>query len=137
MNKALVSFALGEDYTNMLSVALPSYFKYGYLHGYNVFIPSFKNTKQICSSYGWDHNRPTSWLKIPLIKYLLGIYDTVLWLDSDIVIHDTSDDIAQNFSYNHLQAFVIHNDIHEGLVPNCGVWLLNKNSIAVCSAGNR
>lgn len=129
MNKVIVSFANNASFVEMLSIALPSFYRYASEHSYDVFIPSEKHVQSICSSYGWDHNRPTSWLKVAILKYALEKYDTALWIDSDVIINKFDKDIAEDFTDQFMQGFVVHKDIYEGLIPNCGVWLLNKNSI--------
>lgn len=131
MTKVIVSFASGEEYIQMLGIALPSFYKYAYMHGYDVIIPSFNNIDSICQSYGWDSCRPISWLKIPIIKHFLSTgYDLVQWLDSDVVINKFDKDICENFySSSCNQSFVVHHDLYEGFVPNCGIWSLKKSAI--------
>lgn len=133
MSKALVSFASGQNFVDLLSIAMPSFYQYGERHDYSVFIPSSLEVSQICQFYGWDRNRPTSWLKVPVIKYLLQYYNTVLWVDSDVIIRKFDKDIAENFDSKFMQGFVIHQDKHEGHVPNCGIWLLNQNASSFLS----
>lgn len=131
MTKALVSFADGELHCQLLNVALPRFYDYSIKHGYDLYIPSIEKIKQVCLSYNWDHNRPTSWLKIPIIKSLfLNGYETVLWLDSDIFINKIDIDIAQFNSISLIQGLVAHEDKYEGRVPNAGVWLLNKSALS-------
>jgi hypothetical protein len=133
MSKVLVSFATGQDYIDLLSIALPSFYRYGNQHDYDIFIPSLSEVSKICASLGWNSNRPTSWLKVPIIKYLLESYDIALWVDSDVVIKKFDKDIGENFDNTFMQGLVIHKDTHEGDVPNCGIWLLNKSSIPLLS----
>lgn len=128
MNKVITSFAHGKDFEQMLSVTIPTFYNYATKHGYDLIIPSKNKIIDICNTYGWDHNRPVSWLKVPIVRYLLKIYDVVLWLDSDIVIYNFNKDIAQFIKEDTIQAFTIHQDLYEGRVPNCGVWLLTKSA---------
>lgn len=132
-NKVLISFANGQDHIDMLSVALSSFYHYANRYGYDVAIPSQQTIYDAASEYGWDCNRPPSWSKIVAIKHMLQFYDTVLWIDSDVVINKFDKDIAENFDDEFMHAFVVHSDRFEGRVPNCGVWLLNKNAIEFLS----
>jgi hypothetical protein len=113
-----------------LELAVPTFYKYALKHSYDLFIPSYKEIVEICKDYNWDHNRPASWLKVPVIKRLIELgYTNVLWLDSDVYINNIEPNILEYFDHNNLiQAFVVHIDRYEGQVPNCGVWLLNNKS---------
>jgi hypothetical protein len=131
MNKAIVSFAIGDLHTSLLEVATPTFYRYANRHHYDLIIPSYSLINNICLQFGWDVNRPASWLKVPIIKFLFDNgYDIVLWLDSDIIINKFDIDIAEDFAKSDCtQGFVIHNDKYEGKVPNCGVWILKKDSV--------
>lgn len=131
MNKVITSFATGELFTDLLTIALPSFYKYSIIHNYDIFIPTNNQVIQICQNYGWDHNRPTSWLKVPIIKHLLeSKYDLVQWIDSDVVINKFDVDINYEFQKNNcIQSFVVHHDFYEGSIPNCGIWGLKKEAI--------
>jgi hypothetical protein len=131
-NKAIVSFAEVIDYTNMLEVALPSFYKYANTHNYDLIVPSHKYVLDTCHEHGWTYGeRPTSWLKVPILKSLLKKYDTVLWLDCDVVIVRMDTDIAENFiDTDYTQAFTVH-QTGEGFIPNMGIWLLNNNALGL------
>jgi hypothetical protein len=135
MNKVIVSFARGHLHESLLNIALPRFYDYALKHDYDIFVPSYKKIIDICCAFGWNHDRPASWLKIPIIKHLVEIdYDIVLWLDCDIFINHLSQDISETFNSNFVQGFVIHQDLYEGLVPNMGVWILNKFSTPILDA---
>lgn len=129
-NKAIVSFAEGSNYINMLEVALPSFYKYANAHNYDLVVPSHRYVLDLYHEYSWAYSeRPASWLKIPILKSLLKKYDVVLWLDCDVVITKIDVDIAENFiNTEHTQSFVVHRT-GEGFIPNMGVWLLKNNSL--------
>lgn len=135
MKKTIVSFSIGEKHSNLLQIAIPSFYKYASKHNYDLFIPSYDKVKEICNLFDWDYERSASWLKIPILKYLLEIeqYDLVLWLDSDVIINKTSNDAFENFyDSSYIQGLVFH-DI-PGInfkVPNCGVWILKQNCISL------
>lgn len=126
MSKVIVSYADGPC-VDLLNVALPTFYKYANLHNYDLFVPSAEKLRSIVNAYNWTMDRPTSWLKVPLVKYLLTLYDTVLWIDSDIVINKFDVDIFELSNKNSIQSFVTHNVPGFGSsIPNCGVWILNK-----------
>jgi hypothetical protein len=130
MNKVITSFAAGELFTDLLNIALPSFYKYSIKYNYDLFIPTHIQVIDICKNYGGDHDRPISWLKVPIIRYLLEKYDLVQWIDSDVVINKFDKDINAEFQNNHcIQSFVVHHDITEGNIPNCGIWALKKSAI--------
>lgn len=132
MKKALVSFAYGE-HEKYLKIALPSFYQYSLQHDYSMYLPSKKEIEDIASKFNIDYNRPFSWRKVFVLAYAiieLG-YDLVLWVDADVVINkfdkDINQDLIENFdSFD--QSFVVH-ETYEGLIPNCGIWSLTKNSI--------
>lgn len=130
MSKALVSFALNKEYTDLLKIALPTHYQYAHIHQYDLIAPSYSQVLDVCNEYGWEQNRPSSWLKIPIIKSLLKKYDTVLWLDCDTIINKFDLDISNEFDKsNCIQAFVTHNDKYVGNVENMGVWILKQSAI--------
>lgn len=126
MSKVIVSYA-DNQCVDLLNVTLPTFYKYANMHNYDIVIPSYDKIKILMKSFNWTMDRPTAWLKIPIVKYLLELYDTVLWLDSDIVIHKFDLDIFDIANKNSIQCFVTHNVSGFGTsIPNTGVWLLNK-----------
>lgn len=118
MKKALLSFGFGNQ-AKLLNIALPTFHKYANIHNYDLIIPSENffshNTKQ----------RHYSWWKIELISRTFQSYDKILWIDADVVVCDFSKDIMDDLSTDSHVGMVVH-DVPEGLVPNCGVWTLDK-----------
>jgi len=112
--RALLSFAVGDEYGELLQIARPSFEAFGEAHGYSVL--TFTGS-------GSALERPPSWWKIPLIGSALRTYDEVLYLDADCVITDTSEDLGVPPRFWH--AMVAHRTA-DGEVPNCGVWLLRR-----------
>lgn len=130
MNKVIVSFAQGKLFANMLSVAIPRFYKYANKHGYDLIIPTLHNVKSWCLDNNLDYNRPASWLKVPIIKHLLNTYDLVQWIDCDVIINKFDKDINEEFITNTcIQSLVCHHDLYEGVVPNCGIWSLKKEAV--------
>lgn len=129
MKKVIVSFAHGAEYEEMLKIAYPTFYKYCIKYQHDLVIPSYEGVKVICKNFGWDYSRPISWLKVPIIKNLLYDFDYVLWIDCDVIITNKAPDIFKYTDKLVSQMFVIHRDLHEGFVPNCGVWLVSNNNI--------
>jgi hypothetical protein len=130
MNNVIVSFASGSLHESLLELSIKRFYNYALIHNYDLFVPCMKQAKSICDKYGWCADRPASWLKVPLVKYLLlSGYDNVLWLDCDIYINKLDINIIDLVKENSTQSFVVHLDKYEGSIPNCGVWILNKNSL--------
>lgn len=122
MKKILTSFAFGEQ-SNLLSVSIPTLYKYAQNHTYDLFIPSksfFSNETK---------KRHYSWWKIELISKLFDNYDRVLWIDADVVICNFDNDIMNELEeYSHVGMVVHKTNI--GYVPNCGVWILDKKCMS-------
>lgn len=68
---------------------------------------------------------PPSWMKLPNIGSALCEYDRVLWLDADVVVHDSSQNIFDAVEADAWQAVVEH-ETECGMVPNCGVWVVTR-----------
>ena len=143
MKKAIVSFAFGDKNdlpgrpkpSDILEISISSFYRYATKHNYDLFIPSREKIKEICNLFDWDNNRPASWFKVAALKYLLQQenYDMVLWLDSDIIINKTSEDIFHGFYESScIQGLVFHDIPSINFkVPNCGVWIVKKECISL------
>lgn len=114
MTKALVTMAVGL-HREYLEVTRPSLAAYAARHGY-----AFVEAEQAAES------RSPSWSKVPILLSLLASYDDVLWVDCDVVIVDSSLDLAAHVPPDAWQAMAIHRrhiDFDMGEVPSCGLWL--------------
>lgn len=122
MKKILASFGF-ENHAKMLVTSSPSFIFYANRFNYDVFFP--------CESFFSDSikSKPFSWWKIELITNLLHDYDRVLWLDADVIICKFDQDINNELDNNDHFGLVVHQLI-EGLVPNCGVWIVDKKSLS-------
>jgi hypothetical protein len=108
--RALVSFATGP-HEELLDIALPSFREFADRHGYDLII-----------GHVGDTARPASWMKIPILKDVLGArYDEALFIGADCVITDPTDDLDVPDGY--WQAMVNHRNAN-GEIPNCDVWYL-------------
>lgn len=122
MSKVLTSFGFGSQ-AELLRITVPSFAKYAQVHGYDLFVPHenyfSENTK----------TRHYSWWKIELLTRLFDTYDQILWLDADVVVCDFSKDILSDLEKDSHVGMVVHR-VGIGLVPNCGVWVLDKKCMA-------
>lgn len=115
MKKALTTFGLGPM-AELLDVSLPTFARYAQAHGYDLFVPSGEQFSGM--------NRPLSWGKVPLLISLLKSgYDTVLWLDADVVVRAYDRDILGDLPADKPMGMVVHHT-PDGAVPNCGVWVV-------------
>ena len=119
--KILTSFGFGE-HSKFLEVAAPSFYNYAATHTYDCFFPTENFFNEKTKKY------PYSWWKLELIKDLLLKYDIVLWLDSDVLICNSSEDISKHLQPKDHMGLVIH-EVPVGHIPNCGIWILNKESL--------
>lgn len=109
--KALVTFATGP-HEELLEIAMPSFKAFAERHGYEVVTPEL------------DCTRPVSWWKVPSLTACLDAgYSEALWVDADIVIVDSSEDLE--VPEDAWQALVEHHT-GDGDVPNCGVWFVRE-----------
>lgn len=68
---------------------------------------------------------PPSWMKVPGLIVALQEYDEVLWLDCDVVVSRSREDIFGELPAGTWQGMVTHHT-ECGQVPNCGVWVARK-----------
>lgn len=67
------------------------------------------------------------WAKVDLMRDALGDYPLALWLDADILVVRTDDDIADHLHPDHFQALVLeHVPAEHRVNPNTGVWLMRS-----------
>jgi hypothetical protein len=77
--------------------------------------------------------RPSSWKKLIAIAVGFVEYDEVLWLDTDVVIVDSSESLFEAVPPEADHAMVRH-QTNEGDVPNAGVWLLRRPMLPILVA---
>ena len=120
MKKVITTFAFGPQRA-LLDVCLPTFARYAETHGYDLYVPAERSVSAADA-------RPYSWLKIPLLLSLFERgYDTVLWLDADVVVRRYEKDILED-----AQAAPIGMVVHrtgDGAVPNAGVWIVRSTAV--------
>jgi hypothetical protein len=116
--KALVTFGSGPA-KELLDIAEPTFREYADRHGYDLRIHEDIPTI-----------RPASWFKVQAMLQAFRTYDEVLWLDADVLILDSSEDIAAEVHGSAWQAMVTHHTA-DGEVPNHGVWFARRPMVPV------
>jgi hypothetical protein len=112
MRKVIVCNAVGEYAEAQLALSLPTFEAYGAKYDYQVFIGSESPA-----------DRSAHWGKISLLQSAVQEYDLVLWLDSDAMILDFSEDIADQIETDCFQALLMEQE-GSRWNANTGVWLL-------------
>lgn len=114
MNRALVTFAVGSDFEQLLDLSLPGFADYADRHGYELVADPPRML-----------TRPPSWGKITRLLEALDEFDEVLWIDCDVLILDPDVDIADDMDADAWHGITLHRT-PEGDVPSCGVWYLRQ-----------
>jgi len=67
------------------------------------------------------------WAKINLLREALREFPLALWLDADVLVARTDDDIATHLHPEHFQAMALeHVPAEHRVNPNTGVWLMRS-----------
>ncbi len=117
--RVIASLADGP-HKGLLRIARRTIEPYAHRHGYELAL----RTDRL------DPSRPAPWSKILLLRELAQRYDTIVWLDADLVIVDQSVDIATELRPRKLLHLVEHT-VGEARFPNTGVMLLRGGSETV------
>lgn len=96
----------------VLKTSLPPMKSFATKHGYDLVV-----------GRGDSGGRPAPWAKILLLQRLLRIYDSVLWIDADVLIVKDDEDLPA-LPEDAFQAMVEQQS--SGQVANTGVWLLRS-----------
>ena len=113
----------GDEWREIASLTVPRMKNYAGRHGYDFEVYEFTG----------EITRAASWKKLLAIASEFEIADEVLWLDTDVLIVDGSEDIAFDFQPGMSQAMVRHSS-PEGDVPNAGVWFLDRRMLGTLMA---
>jgi hypothetical protein len=111
--KAIASLGVGP-HERLLGLAARSFGPFARRHGYDLHL----HTAAV------DPSRPVPWSKVPILRDLLTRYETVVWLDSDLVIVDPREDLPRP----EFMALAVH-ETKEGRMPNSGVWVLRADAL--------
>ena len=69
---------------------------------------------------------PASWVKVPYVLKALEQFDEVLWIDADVVVFRSLENIFADVAENSSLAVVEHHTPC-GDVPNFGIWVARKS----------
>lgn len=121
MRKLLLTFGTGPHKEYLNQVTRKHMIEYANKHGYSYYEPN------IDCDYFKQYNRPSSWYKLLLFMRFLEEYENILWVDADILIKDKTEDVLDYMEPKSLQGMVFHQTYSEGVVPNCGLWIVNHH----------
>lgn len=122
MRKVITSFGVNY-HQKLLGLSVPGIYKYAAKHGYDIYLPN---------PYSFGGNvvkLHPSWWKLVLFQHLFQQYDSVLWIDADVLICKFDKDIAEDVGQDKDFGLVVHNVKNEQ-IPNCGVWYLNQSCMS-------
>lgn len=112
MKPLLLTGWCGPTFAEIANHTLPLMGRYAQKHGYEFQCANLHSSLA-----------PPSWMKVPAIISALSLgHPTVVWLDADVVILDSSRNILNDLPPHAWQGLVEH-ETECGLVPNCGVWV--------------
>jgi hypothetical protein len=117
----ILNFSTGEQYKILQDIMAPTVHYYGYRHHIDTLV-KYSNERLA-------PERPAAWDKIVLIRNLLEIYKTVMWIDCDAIICNPIDDIRTSLE----EGYPIHISTHNGIppnFPNTGVMVLHHDDIS-------
>lgn len=117
MRKAISTFATGR-HAELLALSRPLFRAYAKRHGYE-----YREHKITVT-----HNRPASWLRLPLLTGLLHEFDEVLWFGADVVIVNGTEDFGAAVPPDAWAAMVKHHVEGED-VPNSDVMIMRPPMI--------
>lgn len=104
-------------------LALPTFRRFGDAWGYDVQVHDL-------GSDGTGATTPAQrakWAKVSLLQQALREYELVLWLDADVLVVRTDEDIADHLHEDHFQALALeHVPAEHRVNPNTGVWLMRS-----------
>lgn len=119
MRKAIASLGVAGQ-SRLLRLAARSFRRYATRHGYGLELGSTQ----------LDTARPVPWSKVVMLRELAQRYDLVLWLDADLVVVDTSCDIAVELEADRF-LYLVEHSTREGRMPNSGVMLMRGGAETV------
>ena len=120
--KVLVT-AAGPTMSRALhDLALPSFRWYARRWGYEVHAVDLPR-----DGHGADPSaQAAKWAKVGILREALQQFDTVLWVDADVLILRADEDVARHLRPGDFQALALEQVPTEYRVnPNTGVWLLS------------
>jgi hypothetical protein len=119
----IVSAAGPHMQTLMHRLAKPSFRSYADRWGYDVRTADL----QVDGVRADAPAQRAKWAKIDLLRKALREFPLALWLDADVLVARTDDDIAAHLHPEHFQALALeHVPAEHRVNPNTGVWLMRS-----------
>jgi hypothetical protein len=107
----------------MHELSLPTFRRFADAWGYDVRAVDLGSDGAGAS----DLAQQAKWAKVSLLRSALQDYELVLWLDADVLVVRTDEDIAEHLHDDHFQALAIeHVPTEHRVNPNTGVWLMRS-----------
>jgi galactosyl transferase GMA12/MNN10 family len=119
----LISAAGPQMRDVLYDLALPSFRSYAQAWGYAVHAVDLPADGACADPAAQD----AKWAKIALLREALMAYPLAVWLDADILVLRTDEDIATHLHPAHFQALALEQVPSEHRInPNTGVWVLRS-----------
>ena len=104
-------------------LALPTFCRFAERWGYDVRAVDVAVDGEGANEAAQD----AKWLKVRLLREALSEYSTALWLDADVLLMRTDEDVADHLHPDHFQGLALEQVPFEHRVnPNTGVWLMRS-----------
>ena len=115
-NMVICCLATGKNHEDALEIMRPTVEYYGKIHNIDTL---FFTEKLLPNETAKKH-------KIILLYNLLKYYEIVMWMDSDTIIVDPSEDIRNELNMNHL-VYMTSYFGRKPLFPNSGVIIVKSH----------
>lgn len=122
--RGVVVTAAGPTMRTVLhEFALPTFRRLADRWGYDVHAVDV----QVDGEGASESAQAAKWLKVSLLRQALRDYPMALWLDADVLVMRTDEDIADHLHPDHFQALALeHVPFEHRVNPNTGVWLMRS-----------
>lgn len=122
--RGVVVTAAGPNMRNLLHrFALPTFCLFAERWGYQVLAIDLAEDG-IAADGAAQHAK---WAKIGLMRHALTDFPLALWVDADVLLTRTDEDIADHLHPDHFQALALeHVPFEHRVNPNTGVWLMRS-----------
>jgi hypothetical protein len=122
--RGVVVTGAGPNMRGMLQrYALPTFQRFAERWGYAVRAADLAEDGRAAD----DAAQQAKWAKITLMRQGLNEFPLALWLDADVMLTRTDEDVADHLHPDHFQALALeHVPFEHRVNPNTGVWLMRS-----------
>ena len=122
--RGVVVTAAGPNMRRVLhECSLPTFRRFADRWGYDVRAVDL----ELDGAAADESAQRAKWAKVPLLREALAEFPIALWLDADVLVMRTDEDVAVHLHPDHFQALVLEHVPDEHRVnPNTGVWLMRS-----------